>query len=92
MFTMNKLGQLALGMNKLEIALITFEKCLVQNPNHWPSLDGVLKVLCLKENYSEAYGWALLCYSKDKAYEFALDVILEVRSKFKSMGLEYIEK
>lgn len=89
---MNKLGQLALRMNKLEIALITFEKCLVQNPNHWPSLDGVLKVLCLKENYSEAYGWALLCYSKDKTYQFGLDIILEVRNKFQSMGLEYIEK
>ncbi|KAG4071749.1 hypothetical protein HA402_011903 [Bradysia odoriphaga] len=90
-FTMNKLGQLALRMKKYEISLISFEKCLVQNPNHWPSLDGILKILCLKENYCEAYGWALLCYNKDKTYELAVNVILEVRSKFQSMGLDYIE-
>lgn len=92
MFTVNKLGQLALQMNKLEIAQIAFEKCLIQNPNHWPSLDGVLKVLCLKEDYSEAYGWALLCYSKDNTYQFAVNAILEIRNKFQNMGLDYIEK
>ncbi|KAJ6646406.1 Calcineurin-binding protein cabin-1 [Pseudolycoriella hygida] len=90
-FTMNKLGRLALQMNKPEIAITVFEKCLAQNPNHWPSLEGVLKVLCMKENYCEAYGWALLCYDKDKNYKYALNVILEVRSKFQNMGLEYIE-
>lgn len=35
-----------------------------------------------------------LCHisSKDKSYEYAVNVILEVRDKFQSMGLEYIEK
>lgn len=104
------MGQLALGMNKLEVAQIAFEKvkidqncllkkfikyysqCLQQNPNHWPSADGVLQVLCLKENFNEAYGWALMWYEKDNNYQRALDVILEIREKFHDFGFEYIEK
>lgn len=52
----------------------------------------MLQVLCLKESFNEAYGWALMWYEKDNNYQRALDVILEIREKFHDVGLEYIEK
>lgn len=63
-----------------------------KNPNHWPSGDGILQILCQREDFNEAYGWALLWYDKNSNYKRALDVILEVREKFNGLGLEYIEK
>lgn len=74
------------------MALIAFEKCLKQNPNHWPSADGILQLLCLRREYNEAYGWALVWYEKDNNYQRALDVILEIREKFQHFGMDYIER
>lgn len=63
-----------------------------KNPTHWPSGDGILQILCQREEYNEAYGWALRWYDKNPKYNRALDVILEIREKFDICGLEYIEK
>lgn len=89
---MNRLGKLALSVDQTLLAQMAFKKCLKQNPNHWPSADGMLRVLCLREDYAEAYGWALTWYEKDPSYQFGLDVILEIREKLDGFGLEYVEK
>lgn len=91
-YTMSRLGQLALKMNELDIAFPCFELCLKQNPNHWPSADGILQILCLKRNINEAYGWALKWYDKDNRYQRALDVILEIRERFKVTEGSFIEQ
>lgn len=46
----------------------------------------------MREEYNEAYGWALMWYEKNPKYTRGLDVILEVREKFGGLGLDYIEK
>lgn len=89
---MTRLGKLALSVDQTHIAQMAFQKCLKQNPIHWPSADGMLRVLCLREDYAEAYGWALTWYEKDPGYQFGLDVILEIREKLDGFGLEYVEK
>lgn len=89
---MHRLGKLALAMDQTHIAQMAFRKCLRQNPNHWPSADGMLRVLCLREDYAEAYGWALTWYDKNRNYQYGLDVILEIREKLDGLGLEYCEK
>lgn len=68
------------------------KQCLKKNPVHWPSGDGILKILCMREDYNEAYGWALKWYDQNPKYKRALDVILEIREMFSICGLEYIEK
>lgn len=88
---MNRLGKLGLSMENTHIAQMAFQKCLKQNPNHWPSADGMLRVFCLREDYAEAYGWALTWYEKSPTYQFGLDVILEIREKLDGFGLEYVE-
>ncbi|XP_055295611.1 calcineurin-binding protein cabin-1-like [Sitodiplosis mosellana] len=90
-YTVNKLGQIALKLKQLDVAQMAFEKCLKTNPTHWPSGDGILQILCQREEYNEAYGWALRWYDKNPKYTRALDVILEIREKFGICGLEYIE-
>lgn len=52
----------------------------------------MLQILCLQEAYNDAYGWALTWYEKDPNYERALNVILEIRDRFKNLGLDYMEK
>lgn len=89
---MNRLGKLALSMDQTHIAQMAYQKCLKQNPNHWPSADGMLRVFCLREDYAEAYGWALTWYEKNPSYQFGLDVILEIRQKLDGLGLDYVEK
>lgn len=89
---MHRLGKLALSMDHTLIAQMAFRKCLKQNPNHWPSADGMLRVLCLREDYAEAYGWALTWYEKSPTYQFGLDVILEIREKLDGFGLDYVEQ
>lgn len=121
-FTLNKLGQIALSMKQWNVAQIAFEKviflrflcnyhvyhmfytqffvlntneiwqCLKKNANYWPAGDGILQILCQCENYNEAYGWALLWYEKNPKYQFGLDVILEIRDRFRGSGFEYFEK
>lgn len=46
----------------------------------------------MREDYNEAYGWALMWYEKNPNYTRGIDVILEIREKFQGLGLEYIEK
>lgn len=89
---MNRLGKLALSMDQTDMAQMAFQTCLRQNPNHFPAADGMLRVLCLREDFAEAYGWALTWYLRNANYKFGLDVILEIREKFDGFGLEYIER
>lgn len=71
---------------------MVYLQCLKQNANYWPAGDGILQILCERENYTEAYGWALLWYDKNSHYQRGLDVILDIRDKFNGMGLDFIEK
>lgn len=79
-------------MRPLFFVFIFCWQCLKQNPNHWPSGDGILQILCMREDYNEAYGWALMWHEKNPNYTRGSDVILEIREKFQGLGLEYIEK
>ncbi|XP_055840261.1 calcineurin-binding protein cabin-1-like isoform X2 [Episyrphus balteatus] len=81
-YTMHRLGQLALRLHVLDIADYAFEKCLKRNPNHWSAADGILQVMCLNQNFMGAYGWALKWYLKDNKYERALDVLTEITENF----------
>lgn len=81
-YAMSRLGQLALDIKRLDVAKIAFDKCLQKNPNHWPSIDGTLQVLCLSENIIDAYGWALNWYKKDETYERAYNVLCEITERF----------
>ncbi|XP_055915859.1 calcineurin-binding protein cabin-1-like [Eupeodes corollae] len=81
-YTMHRLGQLALRLHVLDIADYAFEKCLKRNPNHWSAADGILQVMCLNQNFMGAYGWALKWYLKDNKYERALDVLTEMTENF----------
>lgn len=72
--------------------VLFFVQCLKKNPLHWPSGDGILQILCQCEEYNEAYGWALRWYDKNPKYTRALNVILEIREKFRICGLDFIEK
>lgn len=81
-YTMHRLGQLALRLNVLDVADYAFEKCLKRNPNHWSAADGILQVMCLNQNFMGAYGWALKWYLKDNKYERALDVLTEITENF----------
>lgn len=81
-YTMHRLGQLALRLRALDVADYAFEKCLKRNPNHWSAADGILQVMCLNQNFMGAYGWALKWYLKDNKYERALDVLTEITENF----------
>lgn len=81
-FTQCKVGKLALKLTNLQLAKISFEKCLERNPNHWPAKDGYLETLCQLECINACYGFALQCYNQDKKYERAIRVILEIRDRF----------
>lgn len=49
-----------------------------------------LKLLCIEENFFEAYGWALHIIDIYPNNQIAIDVLLDVREKFGR--LEYLEK
>lgn len=91
--TMCRLGRLAMSTQRHEFALRVYERCLQQNANYWPAVDGILRVLFEREDYAEAYGWALQWYERNADYARALDVIVEVRERFGvGTGREYIEQ
>lgn len=90
-YFMHKFGKLAFELNHLELAYDCFNQCLKISPNHFPSADEILQILCAQENFMEAYGWALLWYSKKNKYQRSIDVILDIREKFVDFGLQAIE-
>lgn len=83
--TMHRLGQLALKKKQLDLADHAFQKCLDRNPNHWPSIDGMLLTLCAMNNIMGAYGWALKYYQKDETYDRAVDVLVEIHERWPGM-------
>lgn len=91
--TMCRLGRLAMQTQRHAFALSVYERCLERNANYWPAVDGILRVLCEREDYAGAYGWALQWYERNADYGRALDVIVEVRERFGvGTGREYIEQ
>lgn len=78
--------------DRRDFIVFFYFKCLKENPNYWPAGDGILQILCARENYTEAYGWALLWYDKNPEYHRGLQVILDIREKFRNGGLDCIEK
>ncbi|XP_055599565.1 calcineurin-binding protein cabin-1-like isoform X2 [Uranotaenia lowii] len=90
-YTMFYLAKLALEHRQIEIAKIYFEKCIERNPNHWPSLDGMLQVFCLTGNIIEAFLWAIMCHGKDHKYRRAANVLMEIKERFAS-SLPFLEE
>uniref|UniRef100_A0A182M2K2 Calcineurin-binding protein cabin-1 MEF2-binding domain-containing protein n=1 Tax=Anopheles culicifacies TaxID=139723 RepID=A0A182M2K2_9DIPT len=89
-FTMSRLAHMALKTGHLQISKMYFEKCLKRNPNHWPSMEGLLRVFCSASNVVEAYGWASQCHRKDSRNKLYVDVLRAIRERFKST-LPYLD-
>uniref|UniRef100_A0A182VXI8 C2 domain-containing protein n=1 Tax=Anopheles minimus TaxID=112268 RepID=A0A182VXI8_9DIPT len=89
-YTMSRLAHMALKTGHLEISKMYFEKCLKRNPNHWPSMEGLLRVFCNACNVVEAYGWASQCHRKDSRNKLYVDVLRAIRERFKST-LSYLD-
>uniref|UniRef100_A0A182K5N1 C2 domain-containing protein n=1 Tax=Anopheles christyi TaxID=43041 RepID=A0A182K5N1_9DIPT len=89
-YTMSRLARLALKTGHLQISKMYFEKCLKRNPNHWPSMEGLLRVFCSASNVVEAYGWASQCHRKDSRNKLYTDVLRAIRERFKST-LPYLD-
>ncbi|XP_050089319.1 calcineurin-binding protein cabin-1-like [Anopheles aquasalis] len=89
-YTMSRLARMALKTGYLQISKLYFEKCLKRNPNHWPSMEGLLRVFCSASNVVEAYGWASQCNRKDPRNTLYLDVLRAIRERFKST-LPYLD-
>lgn len=84
-YILNKAGHLALFFEEIELAMVLFQKCHEINPNHWPSGDGLLQVICAQLNFMDAYGWALHLHKKDPDYERAIMVLIEIHDRFGSV-------
>lgn len=89
-YTMSRLARMALKTGHLQISKLYFEKCLKRNPNHWPSMEGLLRVFCSASNVVEAYGWASQCHRKDGRNKLYVDVLRAIRERFKSI-LPYLD-
>nr|XP_049462674.1 calcineurin-binding protein cabin-1-like [Anopheles coluzzii] len=89
-YTMSRLARMALKTGHLQISKLYFEKCLKRNPNHWPSMEGLLRVFCSASNVVEAYGWASQCHRKDGRNKLYVDVLRAIRERFKST-LPYLD-
>uniref|UniRef100_A0A182P907 Calcineurin-binding protein cabin-1 MEF2-binding domain-containing protein n=1 Tax=Anopheles epiroticus TaxID=199890 RepID=A0A182P907_9DIPT len=89
-YTMSRLAHMTLKTGHLQISKLYFEKCLKRNPNHWPSMEGLLRVFCSASNVVEAYGWAGQCYRKDSRNKLYVDVLRAIRERFKS-ALPYLD-
>lgn len=87
---MSKWGEIALQQKQYSISNFYFGKALKQNPKHWPSLFGTLKLLCSEKNFFEAYGWALHILQTYPNEQHAIDVLFDVREQLGS--LTYLEK
>lgn len=89
-YTQCKMGRLSLKLNNLLLAKIAFEKCLEHNPNHHGAKDGRLQTLCLMEDITQAYEFALKCFEEDRKYERAIRVLKEIRERFPG-SLDYYD-
>ncbi|XP_052903342.1 calcineurin-binding protein cabin-1-like [Anopheles moucheti] len=89
-YTMSRLAHMALKTDHLQTSKMYFEKCLKRNPNHWPSMEGLLRVFCSASNVVEAYGWASQCHRKDSRNKLYVDVLRAIRERFKST-LPYLD-
>lgn len=84
-FTLNRIGYLALRIKRPFLAQFAFQKCQQLNPNHWLSMNGLLDALCQSQSIGAAYGQALHCYSRNSAHQKAIDVLLEITEDFPEM-------
>ena len=89
-FTMYRVAKLALNQKQIFVAKSCFESCLKRNPNHWPSMDGLLQVFCMGENVMESFGWAKHCLEKNSKYKRGIDVLMEISERFSSC-LDFLE-
>lgn len=84
-FTLNRIGYLALQIKRPYLAQYAFQKCQELNPNHWLSMNGLLDALCESQSIGAAYGHALHCLNKNPAHQKAIDVLVEVNEDFPEM-------
>ncbi|XP_055548588.1 calcineurin-binding protein cabin-1-like [Wyeomyia smithii] len=81
-YTVYSLAKLAFSIGQIHIAKICYEKCVARNPDHWPSLEGLLQLFCETGNVIEAFAWAMHCYRKDSTYKGAINVLAEIKTYF----------
>lgn len=84
-FTLNRIGYLALQIKRPYLAQYAFQKCQELNPNHWLSMNGLLDALCESQSIGSAYGQALHCLNRNPAHRKAIDVLVEVNEDFPEM-------
>lgn len=88
--TLFLLGQLAHSAGNEQMATICYEKCIEYNMNHWPSKEGLLKIMCTTNNVIDAYFWARNCLEQDASYVKAMGVLLKISCQF-STCLKFLE-
>ncbi|XP_058817012.1 calcineurin-binding protein cabin-1-like [Topomyia yanbarensis] len=88
--TMYCLANLALSIEQIQVAKMYYEKCIERNPNHWPSLDGMLQLFCASGNIIEVLAWAMHCFEKDQSYKRAIRVLAEIGARF--MSFPFLEE
>lgn len=85
------MGKLALSVKHNFLARRIFERCQELNPNHWPSMNGLLDSLVASKSIGAAFGWALHCYNKNPKHQKARQVLQEVVTDYPEM-LGMLEK
>lgn len=88
--TLFLLGQLAHSAGNEQMATICYEKCIENNMNHWPSKEGLLKIMCTTNNVIDAYFWARHCLEQDASYVKAIGVLVKIRCQFPTC-LKFLE-
>jgi calcineurin-binding protein cabin-1 len=89
-YTLNKLGKIALELNSLMLSKWAFERCLELNPNHFSAKDCYLQCVCKMELIDEAYAFAFKSYAEDKHFERAARVLMEIRDRMRGC-LDYYD-
>ncbi|XP_053696269.1 calcineurin-binding protein cabin-1-like [Sabethes cyaneus] len=84
MHTLYSSAKLAFSIGNLQLAKLCYEKCIELNRHHWPSVDGLLEVFCATGNVVEAFSWAMQCYRIDNTYRRAIDVLIDIKTRFVS--------
>lgn len=84
-FTLNRIGCLALRIKRPILAQYAFQRCQELNPNHWLSMNGLLDALCESQSIGAAYGQAVHCLSRNPSHRKAIDVLLEIHEDFPEM-------
>lgn len=88
--TLFYIAHLAHSLGREQIALICYEKCIDHNSKHWPSTEGILKLLCFTKNIIDAYIWARRCLELDPSHKTAIATLGNISRQF-SKNMKFIQ-